>query len=141
MFLKSKAVLSPDVININDISEIISRELRMDTTIRCATSRMQTLFILYITVLSNHGLSWITDSNQDLAVGHVLATIRPASLRKRLEYDMRLSKSSSLKIDFRGFMDHATKLSEAFQLVDIDELDNENKKLTRKHKNDKNNKL
>ncbi len=38
-FLKSKAVLSADVIDIDDISEIISREFRMDTTTRCVTSR------------------------------------------------------------------------------------------------------
>ncbi len=49
---------------------------------------------------------------------------------------MKLSKFS-LKVDFRGFMGHATKLSEAFQLLYIVELDNENKKLTRKHKTTK----
>lgn len=48
---------------------------------------------------------------------HVRSAIPPESLRSRLECDLKLSHYQ-LRKDFRGFMAHAVKLSEAFQLVE-----------------------
>lgn len=82
-----------------------------------AKSRMQGLFANYHSLLSQQGVKWIIEDNQNLAVTHVLSATRPQSLRERLESDLSFSHHA-LKKDFKEFLKHAVKLSEAFQTVD-----------------------
>ena len=116
-YLDGEAKESRVSINLSSLDEIVSRELRMNMSNRNARSRMQQLFVQYHTLLSTHGLIWIVTDNQKLAVGHVLSAVKPTALKERLESDLGFSQHQ-LKKDFKAFMAHAVKLSEAFQLVD-----------------------
>lgn len=82
-----------------------------------ARSRIEALFISYQSLLRRNGLQWLTKKNERVAVMHFLSTIRPLSLQSRLQSDLSLSYHR-LETDFKGFMAHAIKLSDAFQLVD-----------------------
>ena len=55
--------------------------------------------------------------NQKVAVSHVLSAIKPRSLRDRLSSDIKFSYIECRK-DFKAFLKHAVRVSEAFQLVD-----------------------
>lgn len=83
-----------------------------------ARSRIKNLFVSYRSLLSCNGLTWLNQGNEKIAVHYVISEIRTESLRVRLETDLELSHYD-LRKDFKGFMSHAIKLSEAFQLVDI----------------------
>lgn len=78
---------------------------------------MELLFLAYVILLLRHGLQLIPQKNQNMAVSHVIPAIRPAQLRDRFESDLQLSKTD-LRKDFKGFMEHAVKVSLAFEMVD-----------------------
>lgn len=82
-----------------------------------ACSCIKTLFVSYRSLLRRNGLTWMTKDNDKIAVYQVPSAIRLESLRIRLESDLELSHCD-LRKDFKGFMYHAIKLFEAFQLVD-----------------------
>lgn len=117
-YLESKAEPSKSVVTTDMLDKIFEDSLRMDMTDNDARSRIEDLFVTYKSLLRRHGVSWVAKENEKVAVYHVLSAIRPVSLRCRLESDLELSHYS-LRKDFKGFMAHAIKLSEAFQLVDI----------------------
>lgn len=71
----------------------------------------------YKSLLRRHGLSWVTEHNENVAVYHVISAIRPDAFRAHPELDLEISRYDLPK-DFRGFMKHAIELSEAFQIVD-----------------------
>ena len=75
------------------------------------------MFVSYHTMLSRNGLLWLLKDNQKVGVTHVLSAIRPATLTEQLEGDLDFAHHG-LKKDFQGFMRHAIKIAEAFQLVD-----------------------
>lgn len=52
-----------------------------------------------------------------MAVNHIVSSLRPVSLRTRLQSDLDFTKHC-LKKDFKGFRAHAVRLSEAFELLD-----------------------
>lgn len=116
-YLESKCETELENITIAEINKIVEKDLSMKMSIKSARSRMELLFVAYAKILLRHGLLWIKQRNQKMAVKHILNAIRPAQLRERLESDLELAKSD-LKRDFKGFMKHAMKLSEAFELVD-----------------------
>ena len=89
----------------------------MDMKDKNARSRMESLFVSYHKLLRRHGVSWIVKNNQKVAVGHVLSCIKPATLQSRLQSNLEFSHHS-LKKDFKGFMKHSIRISEAFQMVD-----------------------
>lgn len=117
-YLEKKAETAKDVITMSVLDEIVRKDLRMNMHDANATSRIESVFVGYHQILRRNGLSWIVKDNQKVAVSHVLSAIRPLSLRTRLESDLELSHHE-LKKNFKGFMKHAIRLSEAFQLVDI----------------------
>lgn len=47
----------------------------------------------------------------------MLSAINPATLRKRLDQDIKFSHED-LKSDFNGFIAHATNISESFERID-----------------------
>ena len=68
-------------------------------------------------ILAKNGLTWFLEKNQKLAVSHVLSAVKPQTLKDRLESDLEFSHHQ-LKKDFKSFLDHSLKLSDAFQLLD-----------------------
>ena len=116
-FLNSRAVESKEVVTLDKLDKIVDGELRTNMRNNNATARMKDLFASYYTILSRNGLKWIVTENQKVSVGHVLSAVRPVSLKERLESDLSFSHHH-LKKDFNGFLAHAIKLAEAFQLVD-----------------------
>ena len=106
-----------DTVTMEDIEKIMDLNLSMNMSDASAKSRMQNLFVSFHGLLRRHGLAWLVESNPKVAVGYVLAAIKPWRLRNRLESDLELSKGH-LKKDFKGFMRHAIAISEAFQMVD-----------------------
>lgn len=116
-YLETKAEEAKDVVTRDTLDKLVEEELRTDMKDKNARSRIETLFVSYRSLLRRHGVSWILKDNEKVAVSHVLSSIRPESLRVRLESDLALSHHD-LRKDFKGFMAHAIKLSEAFQLVD-----------------------
>lgn len=116
-YLDDKAKESKEAVTMEGLDAIVSKELVMDMANSNAKSRMEGLFIRYHSILNEQGLTWIVQDNQKLAVSHVLSAIRPVTLKERLESDLGFSQHA-LKKDFHGFLKHAVKLSEAFQLVD-----------------------
>jgi len=98
------------------LEELIEKDVRMDMTVKSAESRMTLVFLDYRSLLRREGMSWIIDRNPKLAIRHVLSVVKPALLKERLEQDLCLAKVE-LKKDFRGFMNHALRLSEAFDMI------------------------
>jgi len=116
-YLDDQAQEAEETVSLATLGTIVDEELRMDMSDRSARSRMQGLFMSYHKLLRRHGLSWVLKANEKTAVYHVLSAIRPYSLKDRLTDDLDFAKHK-LRKDFKGFMAHAIKLSEAFQLVD-----------------------
>lgn len=116
-YLEKKAEESPEAITLEAIDSIVDRDLRMNMGDKNARSRMESLVVSYHTLLRRHGLSWILKSNQKVAVMHVLSAVKPTSLRNRLQSDLDFAHHD-LKENFKGFLSHSLKVSDAFQLVD-----------------------
>lgn len=109
---------------------IVRKTLRMDVNDRSEKSRMESLFARYVTLLRRNGLKWLLESNQKGAVSHVLSAVNPKSLSDCLTSDLAFA-NHELKEDFKNFMVHAIRLSEAFELAGsglyADEKSNSNK--------------
>ena len=114
--LDSKCTESRNIVTLAMLDEIVLNNLRMNMNDTAATSRVESLFILYIMLLRKHGLSWVQDSNPKVAVYHVLSAIKPKTLCNRLENDLEFGKTE-LRKDFKGFLTHAMKVAEAFELI------------------------
>ena len=56
------------------------------------------------------------ETNENVAVSHIISAIRPKTLKNRLQPDLDFAHYG-LQKDFRGFMKHAVRLSESFQIV------------------------
>lgn len=116
-YLDTKAEASKDTVTVDSIDALVDKELKMDMSDRSATSRMEALFAMYTTMLRRNGLSWICKDNQKMAVYHIMGAVKPKSLHDRLESDLNLAYYH-LRKDFRGFLRHAVKLSDALELLD-----------------------
>lgn len=88
-----------------------------------AVSRMSILFSCYHALLRKHGIGWVTDDNPKIAIKHSTSAVRPEFLRSRLQYDLSFGYKH-LKNDLKAFMAHCLKLSEEFQLLDLDQSSN-----------------
>lgn len=82
-----------------------------------AISRIENLFVDLHTLLSKDGLTWLLQSNQQVAGKNVLKAISPSKQQRRLQSDLGLSHRE-LKNDFSGFFAHSKRRSEAFVLID-----------------------
>lgn len=116
-YLERKAEESKESVNLDALDMIVERDLHMDMTDRNAKSRMESLFVSYHALLRRNGISWLLKTNQKVAVSHVLSAVRPKSLQDRLQSDLDFAYYDYRK-DFRQFMEHAVRLSDAFQLLD-----------------------
>ena len=115
--LEGKDKESEDSVTLEALDDIFERELKMDMKDTNTRSRIETLFVSYHSILRHNGIVWLLDANQKVAVGHVLSAIRPKTLKDRLESDLEFAHHK-LKKDFKNFMAHSIKVSEAFQIVD-----------------------
>lgn len=102
---------------LSSLDKIVAKHLSRNTSDPSATSRMQGLFISYITLLRRNDLSWVVKEKPKVPVDHVLSAINPKSLWHRLSEELEFSPRA-LRYDFRACMEHAIKLAEAFELVD-----------------------
>lgn len=116
-YLNGEAQESKEVMNLHSLDDIVKKELRTDMSDSNAKSRMRNLFVSYRAILKRHGVAWLLEDNQKVAVDHVLSAIRPTSVKERLESDLEFAKYE-LKKNFQGFMKHAIRVAEAFQIVD-----------------------
>lgn len=116
-YLKSLSAESEDTITLSTLDALVKSKLRMNMREKSASLRMQYLFSSYDTLLEENGLLWVFESNQKVAVYHILSAIKPEGLQMRLRDDLDFSKLS-LKKDFRGFMKHAIDLAKAWQKCD-----------------------
>lgn len=77
----------------------------------------RTYSALNIPFLRRNGLSWISKYNKNISVYHFLYTLRPESLRSRLQSDLYFSHHHFRKA-FKSFMISSIKSEKAFQIVD-----------------------
>lgn len=75
------------------------------------------VFTRFILFFSQYGLTNIFKNNQKLAVLHVLWDIRPKTPLERLEDDLHFCQQN-LKKHLNIFSAYASKVSEAFQILD-----------------------
>lgn len=80
-------------------------------------SRMISLFVDYKDLVKRQGSAWILDTNQKVAVKHVLFDDHLISLRNRISSYLDLTKHQ-LRKDFKGFIDHAVQISEELEVLD-----------------------
>ena len=116
-YLEKEAKESKDAVSLDSLDDIVESELAMSMTNMNARSRMQTLFVDYHSILTRQGIAWTIKYNQKLAITHVLSAVKPKSLRERLQAYLSFSRHD-LRKNFQGFLSHAIKLSETFQIVD-----------------------
>lgn len=79
-YLEKKAEESKEVVTIDTLDKLVEDKLRIDMTDSDARSRIENLFVSYLTLLPRNGLSWIIKENEKVAVYHVLSSIRPETL-------------------------------------------------------------
>lgn len=116
------------------LDNIVERELRMNMSDRSARSQTETLFVSYLSLLRRNGLKHVIGNTPKLAMYHVVSAVKAPYLRKRLESDLDL-KANHIRKDFKGFMEHAVKLSEAFEMLhNGTDQDRSGKKKIRKRK-------
>lgn len=101
---------------MNTLDEIVNKELDTSVFDRSCKSHTRNLFASYHTILCGHGIGWILEENQNIALNHVLLAIRPKSLCQLLYSDPAFAYHD-LRKDFTGFMDHSINISEAAQRV------------------------
>lgn len=90
-FLEERSKESKTVVTLDKLDSIVESDLRTNMKETSASTRMEDLFTSYHTILSRHALKWIISDNQKVAVQHFLLSIRPNSLRERLESDLSFS--------------------------------------------------
>lgn len=116
-YLESMCGESTEFMTLSTLDALVKSKLRMNMREKSALRRMQYLFSSYDTLLEESGLLWVLDSNQKVAIGHVLSVIKPEGLQFRLQDDLEFSKVA-LRKDFKGFMKHAIAVSKAWQMTD-----------------------
>ncbi len=115
--------MSEETVTLSSLDElllVIKRSLRMDMKDKIATSRVHIFFISYITVLRNHGPSWILKDSQKIVVNHGLSQIKPHSFQSLLNEDLNFS-DHDFPEKFQCIFKHSVKLAGAFQIVMMDE--------------------
>lgn len=100
-YLDNTTVESKDVATIGALDKLAEEQFHTDMTDKDGRSRIETLFVSYKTLLRQHGLPWIVDDKEKLAVNHVLYATNPEPLRLRLESHLERSYSHFQKT-FRG---------------------------------------
>lgn len=108
---------SKEELAIRALVNIVNKELRTNMADTNAKSRIKNLVHSFDSLLPSHGLSWILDDNQKVAIFHVFSEFRPRYLWTHLQSDRKFLHRS-LRKDFKTFLAHAVKLSKAFQLDD-----------------------
>lgn len=106
-----------DVVTEKDLVATVQVLLHMKISFKSAKGRMKLLFMEYRSLLRTNGIKWVTEKTLKMAIKDVLSAIMPTYLRSRLKQDIGLSYHH-LRADFNGFLKHALKVSEAFELVD-----------------------
>lgn len=116
-YLESKAMESRETVIEDMLDKLVARELYMDMSDRSAKSRMEGLFVSYFTLLRQHGLKWVLENSQKVAVYNIVSAVKTSTVRRRLESDLDL-KVNHIHKDLKDFMKHALKLFEAFAMLE-----------------------
>lgn len=115
--MESEEEEKKNITTVPEIEEIVKQELSMDMNKNSSRPRMKSLFTPYFSCLQRNGLNWVLKGSLTLAVKHIVGVVRPKSLQQRLETDLELVHALLRKC-FKGFMQHAMSVAEAFQIVD-----------------------
>lgn len=95
---------------------MLRKQLKMNMKDRSDKSRMQTLFTNHVSILRRNGLTWPLESNERVAVTHVLTAIRAKSLQSCLQSDLDFAHHHLRKK--KAFLVHSIKISEAFEILE-----------------------
>ena len=117
-FLEERSRTTTTTISLSAVNSIIDKELKMDMADTSDPLRMENLFTSYLSILRRHGLQWITKSRPKTAITNVIAAVKPKSLRTKLESNIDFSHME-LQKEFNALFQHAVKISESFDDVDI----------------------
>lgn len=104
-------------LNLDTVDMIVKTDLRIDVSNKNAANRMESLFISSHRLLRNHGAAWLLESNQNVAVYHVLSAICLRNLQDRLSSDLYFPYYE-YKEKFLKFQFHAMEVAYDFQIVD-----------------------
>lgn len=118
-YFDKEAEALKDATRLEGLHEFLECKLMMNMDNQNARWYIQGLFVNNHSFLSQNGVKGIIKESQKLAVTYVLSDISLQCLRKRLESSLTFSHHS-LKKDFKEFLKHTVKLSEAIQFVDYD---------------------
>ena len=114
---EGKAKESENPVTLEALNDIVERELEMNMKDKNARSRKETFFVSYHPILRRNGIAGLLDANQKVSVAYVLSPIWLKTVKDRLESDLEFAHHKPKK-DFKNFMAHSIKRSEAFQIVD-----------------------
>lgn len=114
-FFDNEAEESPSPVSSSDLANMVQNCIKMDMSVKSAKWRMKLLIMGYKSLLATKGLKWVPNKSQK-AVKHVLSVISPGRLQQRLEQDVSFWHAY-LKSNFQCFMQHALRVSAAFEMV------------------------
>lgn len=118
-YLEFKFEASKTGVTVDTLDKLVETYIHIDMTDTDVWARNENLFLSYKSIVCRHGLARLTNINEKKTFCHFLSVIRPKSLFHRFKSDLQLSQTERNQ-NFREFIAHAFKLSEAFQLIDND---------------------
>lgn len=113
----SEAKKVKEGLDFDGLDELIEKKLEMKMNNKDGKSRMQGLFTVLHSNLSEQGVRWIIKEKQKQAVTHVLYVLCLQFLNEKWESYLSLSHHA-LQKDFEKCLKHAINLFKAFQLLD-----------------------
>lgn len=87
-YLNGKAQEPEGTVTLDTLDALGRTALVMDMKDASAISRMESLFVSYHKLLHRHGLHWVLEKNQKIAVYNVLSAVKPGVLHNRLGSDL-----------------------------------------------------
>jgi hypothetical protein len=112
-WLEEHSSLKKDGLSAAQVNSIVAKKLRINMGETDTEQRIIMLFADYASLLRSNGLSWITEGNPKIAVGHILDALKPKPLKARVKDDIEFAHSH-LKKDFLSFMNHVIKRAEIY---------------------------
>jgi hypothetical protein len=104
-WLQSHREIRRDALSISQVNLIVTRSLRINMAEKDAAQRIVMLFADYTSLMRVHGLSWVIAEHPKVAVGHLVAALRPVPLQRRIREDLEFSYEPLAK-DFLNFIKH-----------------------------------
>ena len=117
-FLEERSKTTKTTISLSSVNSIVERALIIVESDTSALTRIENLFTSYLSILRRHGLQWVTNARLKTAITDIIVNVNTKSLRTKLESNMEFSHMG-LQKDFNVFFQHAVKVYESFEDIDI----------------------